>query len=151
MKYYLLMAVMLLTSAAVWCQDWIKQYDNYDDFANGLALVSKVAARRDESETVLPLCQASAHPLLRQGRRRGRPINRSTLERWRTRGVRGPGGETVVLETALIGAGIRATTVEALERFFAKLNGSEPASEQTPSQLRRQHERDETELIEAGM
>jgi hypothetical protein len=85
--------------------------------------------------------QASAHPLLRQGRRRGRPINRSTLERWRTRGVRGPGDERVILETMLIGTGIRATTVEALERFFGKLNGTDLADGGTPSQLRRQHER----------
>ena len=104
-----------------------------------------------ETETVLPLSQASAHPLLRQGRRRGRPINRSTLERWRTRGVRGPGGERVILETVLIGAGIRATTVEALERFFAKLNSTDPADGGTPSQLRRQHEHDDAELVADGM
>jgi hypothetical protein len=104
-----------------------------------------------ENETTLPLCQAHTHPLLRQGRRRGRPINRSTLERWRTRGVRGPGGERVILETSLIGAGIRATTVEALERFFGKLNGTDPARSVTPSQLRRQHEHDDAELVAAGM
>ena len=43
----------------------------------------------------------------------GRPINRSTAHRWRTRGVRGE-----KLETVLCG-GVRFTSVEGLERFFA--------------------------------
>ena len=57
MKYYFLMAIMLLTSAAVWCQDWIKQYDNYDDFANGLALVSKAGKKgfvNKKGELIIP-------------------------------------------------------------------------------------------------
>lgn len=112
------------------------------------------------TETVLPYSLAPRHPLLRQGRKAGRPVNRSTLERWRLRGVRGPGGERVVLETALIGPGNRVTTVEALERFFAKLNGPAPAAERTPGRgwrprtpaaAARQHEAAERELDAAGI
>lgn len=105
-----------------------------------------------ETENVLPLSQASSHPLLRQGRRRGRPINRSTLERWRTRGVRSQGGSRVTLETALVGAGTRVTTVEAIQRFFARLNGAASSADQvSPSRLHRQHEMADAELAASGM
>src|SRR5687768_10678992 len=60
------------------------------------------------TEQVLPLSSAPTHPMLQRGRRPGRPIHRSTLERWRLRGCRG-----VRLETMLFG-GQRVTTVEAL-------------------------------------
>lgn len=104
-----------------------------------------------ENEQILPLSRAHTHPLLRQGRRPGRPINRSTLERWRLRGVRGPGGQRVVLETALVGAGSRVTTAEALARFFARLNGDGGIGGLTPAQARRQHAEAEKELTESGM
>jgi hypothetical protein len=99
-----------------------------------------------ENETQLPLSRASRHPLLNQ---RGRAVARGTLERWRTKGVLGPGGKRVVLETALVG-GTRVTTVEAVRRFLARLNGvsiSAPSS----TAMRRQHDRAEAELQRAGI
>ena len=103
-------------------------------------------------ETMLPLSAASRHPTLRAGRRKGRPIHRATLERWRTRGCVAPNGSRVVLETVKVG-GIRATTVEAINRFFARLDGA-PADGPTPgspTELRRQHEAAEQELEAAGV
>lgn len=97
------------------------------------------------TETLLPLSDAPRHPLLRQGRRRGRPIHRSTLERWRTHGVAG-----TRLETIKVG-GIRATTVEALQRFFDRL--ADPSlghDSPTPSDVRRTHASAEAELVAAG-
>lgn len=54
-------------------------------------------------------------------RRRGRRCHVSTLYRWAQAGCRG-----VVLETVQIG-GQRCTSVEALERFFARLSGAPTA------------------------
>lgn len=103
------------------------------------------------NEQPLPLSHApSNHPLLRQGRRRGRPVNRSTLERWRTRGVIAPDGSRIVLETALVGAGIRVTTREAIERFFSRLNGQR-GGELSPSAVRRDHENAESGLEAEGI
>lgn len=50
-----------------------------------------------DHEAVLPLARAHRHPLLQHGRQPGKPIARGTLERWRTRGVRGPGGRRIAL------------------------------------------------------
>jgi hypothetical protein len=96
-------------------------------------------------EKALPLSDAAKHPLLRQGRRLGRPIHRATLERWRTNGVGG-----VVLETCRIG-GLRVTTVEALERFFHALSNPGKPSGITPRQARREHDEAEEQLAAAGM
>jgi hypothetical protein len=99
-----------------------------------------------ENETVLPLSEAPRHPMLRRGRRPGRPIHRSTLERWRCRGCRG-----VRLETELLG-GIRVTTVQALTRFFERLSRpGAPADAPTPSDVRRAHAVAERELEAAGL
>jgi hypothetical protein len=97
-------------------------------------------------ETVLPLGEAPRHPLLRRGRRAGRPIHRATLERWRTHGVAG-----VVLETTKVG-GIRMTSVEAIERFLERLN-TPGATSDTPTvaDLARAHDAAERELEVAGI
>jgi hypothetical protein len=97
-------------------------------------------------ETLLPLSDAPRHPLLKRGRRAGRPIHRATLERWRTRGVSG-----IVLETAKFG-GIRVTTVQALERFFDRLNTPGSTSESpTQHDIDRAHAEAEAELQAAGI
>src|SRR5829696_2538443 len=97
-------------------------------------------------EQLLPLSSAPTHPMLRRGRRVGKPIHRSTLERWRLRGVRG-----VRLDTILLG-GLRCTSVEALERFFHELNNPSARTDTpTPSQVRRAHFDAEQELNAAGM
>src|SRR5262245_63277853 len=66
------------------------------------------------SEQVFPL---SAPPAWLVGRT-GRPVHRTTLERLAKVGVRGG----IKLETALLGV-TRVSTVEAVERFTAQLNG----------------------------
>ena len=62
MKYYLLIAAMLLSSA-LWSQQWTKDYDNYDDFANGLAMVTKAGKKgyvNQEGKVVIPLVYEEA-------------------------------------------------------------------------------------------
>src|SRR5690242_14714829 len=98
-------------------------------------------------ETRLAATEACRHPLVRHG---GHPLNRSVLERWWTRGIRGPKGERIVLESRRIG-GLRFTSVEAVERFLAALNGEHFDGEQTPSQAKRQHAAAERELEAAGI
>lgn len=103
-----------------------------------------------ELESVLPIAQAPRrHPLLRCGRREGRPVARATLDRWWTRGVVGAGGQRVKLKTALVG-GTRVTTFEEVSRFVAALNG-QPASAHSPAQLRGEHARAEAALDLAGL
>lgn len=72
------------------------------------------------TEKILTLAQAAAQ-LPR--RRRGRKTHVSTLYRWSVSGCRG-----VVLESIQIGA-TRATSSEALQRFFERLTGTNPMSE----------------------
>lgn len=77
----------------------------------------------------------------------GRP-HIATVWRWINRGVRG-----VKLETVMIG-GRRFTSREALERFFASttaISSGEPLPVRTPRQRRRDIERAERELAEAGI
>ena len=63
-------------------------------------------------ETIVTLCEAAAHvPCWR----RGPKPHKSCMYRWSTTGCRG-----VVLETIQIGA-TRCTSIEALQRFFARL------------------------------
>src|SRR5688572_29597582 len=92
-------------------------------------------------ETRLSMTQATAHPLCRRG---PKPLNRSVLQRWLTDGVRSTSGRRIVLESFRHG-GLRFTTIEALERFFARINGSDP-SNPSPAKLRRDHNRADREL-----
>lgn len=97
-------------------------------------------------EKVIPLADAPRHPLLRQGRRAGRPIHRATLERWRTRGVGG-----ITLETMKLG-GVRVTSDEAVRRFIERVN--EPGATNdtvTPSDRQRQVVAAERRLAAAGI
>lgn len=66
------------------------------------------------SEEIFSLTQATKLQCFRNRRAGGR-INVSTLWRWGTTGVRG-----VKLETIMAG-GSRATSLEAIERFFEQL------------------------------
>lgn len=80
--------------------------------------------------------------------RSGQGVHAATTWRWVRRGVRG-----IRLETVLIG-GIRYTSREALERFFAAItaiaNGETPPI-RTPTQRQRQIEAAERELSRAGI
>lgn len=62
-----------------------------------------------QSENLVALTECSEH----LPKRRGRPINISTIYRWAQRGCRGKR-----LETCTIG-GIRYTSFEAMNRFFS--------------------------------
>ena len=97
-------------------------------------------------ETRLSAREACRHPLTRRG---SRPLSRSVLERWWTHGVRSTSGDRVVLESCRLG-GLRFTTAEAIERFFARLNGAD-ATKPTGTDLRRQHNAAERELDVAGL
>ena len=78
----------------------------------------------------------------------GGPVHVSTIHRWRLKGCRG-----VRLETFLRG-GIRHTTLEAIERFFAATtavaDGDSPTS-LTSRQREREISRAEREAIQAGV
>jgi hypothetical protein len=98
------------------------------------------------TETVLPFSQAARRiPPIRAGR----PISPTTIWRWATVGCRAKNGERVRLETIRIG-GASCTSLEALQRFFARLSGDEPA--QPPSRrTSRGHAQAEAALDTAGI
>ena len=95
------------------------------------------------SEQVVTLCEAAKRlPRLRKNR----PVHVSTLWRWALRGLRG-----VRLETTMIG-GVRVTSTEALQRFFARLASNNGAEQGTPGERRfSELQRIETELDKAGI
>ncbi|WP_182870877.1 DUF1580 domain-containing protein [Rhodopirellula sp. JC639] len=78
----------------------------------------------------------------------GRKRHRSTLYRWMTRGVRG-----IRLESALFG-GERVTSIEALSRFFERLNGSDESNVNLPKRISQNgldSSRADAELAAEGM
>lgn len=93
------------------------------------------------AETPITLAEA-ARTLL------GGPVHVSTIHRWRLKGVRG-----VRLETFLRG-GVRQTTREAIERFFAATTAAADG-DTPPARTSRQRECDisraEREATEAGI
>ena len=103
------------------------------------------------SEQVFPL---SRPPPWLVGRT-GRPVCRTTLERWAKVGLRGG----IKLDTTLLGA-TRVSSVEAVERFTAQLNGHAPTLDQstvatpkptrTPRQRRKASEDASAKLAKAG-
>lgn len=99
-------------------------------------------------EEIFPLTAATKLPCFRN-RRGGKHINVSTLWRWATTGCRG-----VRLETIMAG-GSRATSLEAVERFFEALTvQGDPSAPPPPRQTtarRKQIEAAERRLAEAGI
>jgi len=98
------------------------------------------------TETILTLSEA-ANSLPR--RRRGRKTHISTLYRWTVSGCRG-----VVLEHIQIGA-TRATSAEALQRFFERLTNPDrysgnPSLSRSPVQRQRRSEAAAKELERLG-
>ena len=97
------------------------------------------------TEEILTLAQAAAE-LPR--RRRGRKTHVSTLYRWTVSGCRG-----IILESIQIGA-TRATSREALQRFFERLSDpdrtGENPSTRTAKQRQRQSEAAGRQLEELG-
>lgn len=92
------------------------------------------------TERLLTLCQAARQlPSLRNNR----PIHASTLWRWAKKGLRG-----VKLEVLPIGGG-KATSMEALQRFFAALAQLQDAPVERTAPY--QQDQIEQELIRAGL
>ena len=92
------------------------------------------------SEEIVPLTEA-AKSLPR------RP-NVSTLHRWRSSGIR-----NVKLETMMFG-GRRVTSLEALDRFFARVTAAadgDPMPAETPRQREQQIARAERRADELGL
>jgi hypothetical protein len=71
-----------------------------------------------ENERILTVAEACSHPLVKRAGK-GKSLNRATLWRWATKGVRSRrGGPPIRLETAFVGPGTRVTSAEALKRFI---------------------------------
>ena len=101
------------------------------------------------SEEIFSLTAATKLPCF-SNRRSGKRINVSTLWRWATLGVRG-----IKLETIMAG-GSRATSLEAIERFFQALTRqAEPQAIAPPlhqiHQRRKEIEAAERRLARAGI
>lgn len=97
-----------------------------------------------QNEEVVSLAEAAKSKCLPR-RRKGKRPHVATLFRWTTVGVRG-----VVLESLQCG-GTRCTSVQALQRFFERLSGTD-AGQTVPTRRRQQQiARAEDELKEAGI
>jgi Protein of unknown function (DUF1580) len=91
--------------------------------------------------TILPPCRG------------GKPPHPSTIFRWASRGVIGPGGARIRLEAVRLGA-TWITSAEAIERFCAALtpsNDTAIVTPSTPSQRQRASERAAMELEAMGV
>lgn len=64
-------------------------------------------------------------PSLRGAIATGKGVHPVTLWRWAKRGLNGPDGRKVRLEIVRVG-GTNCTSMEALQRFFDRLQGEEP-------------------------
>ncbi len=103
-------------------------------------------------EQIFSLTEATKLQCFRS-RRGGKHINVSTIWRWATAGCRG-----VKLETIMAG-GTRATSLEAVERFFERLtlqaDGQQhvaaPQSPRVTAARRKQIEAAEKRLVKAGV
>jgi len=76
--------------------------------------------------------------------RAGRPLSPCTVWRWNSTGVRGH-----KLETCKVG-GVTCTSLEAVRRFFARVNGRDPAGP-TPAQRRKAAKRAAKKLDNLGI
>src|SRR5262245_16380134 len=92
------------------------------------------------TETVLPFA-AAARPIP--------PVRAATLWRWASAGCRARDGQRIKLETIRIG-GSTCTSLEALNRFFARLTGNE-APEQPAPRRGKKHAQAQAALDKAGI
>jgi hypothetical protein len=103
-----------------------------------------------KTETTISLVQAAR---MQPPGRRGRPVTLSCVLRWILKGCRGPDGEMVRLEGVRIG-GRWITSIEALERFAARLTPNlvnPPATPRSPSRRQRASERAAAALERIGI
>jgi len=89
---------------------------------------------------------AARVPLGRDGRR----LDIGTVHRLWTRGRIGPDGQRILLESAKVAGGGRATTMPAIARFHARLNGLDIGGP-SPADLDRAHRGAERRLEAAGL
>jgi hypothetical protein len=85
--------------------------------------------------------------------RLGKPVSFQCLLRWALDGARGPDGQLVKLEALRLG-GRWITSKEALQRFAERLTphtDNTPTPARTPRQRRRENEKAERELEQAGI
>jgi hypothetical protein len=103
------------------------------------------------SETLLPLREAAR---LIPSHRRGVPVSYTCLWRWAARGVKGPDGTTVRLETVKLGTRT-LTSKEALARWAQRLTPRANDTPATPPRTARQQRaaaaRAERELSKLGV
>lgn len=102
-----------------------------------------------EHERLLTFNEARRHPALRSRDKHGKlkPGSLAKVYRLADRGIRGN-----VLESVSLPSG-RATSIEAVNRFIAKLTGSTASTSApaTPSQRRRELRRADAVLERAGI
>lgn len=96
------------------------------------------------TEAIFSLTEAAKSECLPR-RRKGKRPHVATFFRWTTAGVRG-----VVLESIQCG-GTRCTSVEAIQRFFNRLSGGDSAPPQPTRGRKKEIERAERELAQAGI
>jgi len=100
------------------------------------------------TEAPIPFGQATSHV---PSRKPGRRVHPSTLWRWSRHGIIGRDGSRVHLEVIQAG-GTPCTSIEALQRFFARLTGEAHATVATTSAPSgKAHKRTEAALDAAGI
>jgi hypothetical protein len=104
-----------------------------------------------DNEEVLSFAQAGRRlPQVRGATATGKGVHPVTLWRWARRGLNGPDGQKVLLEIIRIG-GTNCTSVEALERFFNRLQGQQvPLVSHQPQAERKRAARAMEELRKLG-
>ncbi len=102
-------------------------------------------------EECLPFGQAARRlPSLRGATATGKGVHPVTLWRWAKKGLNGPDGQKVRLEIVRVG-GTNCTSIEALQRFFARLQGEKvPPTTNQPRALNKRAARAMEELRELG-
>jgi hypothetical protein len=121
----------------------LRAFENASNFAREATMIDLA------TEDPIPLSRIPARfPSL--GRHTGKHLHFSTLFRWATKGVRGPNGERVRLETTRLGGSL-ITSVAALNRFAAALSPHEQGkgpvvSPRSPGKRRKEIERADEEL-----
>ena len=95
-------------------------------------------------DTLIRLCEVPSWAETKLGQR----VHRSTVHRWHLRGCRG-----VKLETLMVG-GVRHTSHEALERYFAGVTAASETGESKSLESHfasRSHQRADKELKAEGL
>jgi hypothetical protein len=97
------------------------------------------------------MSQARRLPVMRNPRTR-KPRDLSVIYRYATRGAIGASGQRIILET--VRTPEMMTTAEAVERFVAALSDPNSpagvATERSPAQRNRDHDRADRQLQEVG-